>query len=50
MTCHSPPNDDPLRYIGREVKNAVLAVPVGFNARQINATKQVMTRPITPRL
>jgi molecular chaperone DnaK (HSP70) len=27
------------KYIGREVENAVLAVPVGFNAMQINATK-----------
>lgn len=27
------------KYIGRTVENAVLAVPVGFNARQINATK-----------
>ena len=27
------------KYIGRPVENAVLAVPVGFNARQINATK-----------
>lgn len=27
------------RYIGRTVDMAVLAVPVGFNARQINATK-----------
>lgn len=27
-------------YVGREVQNAVLAVPVGFNARQINATRE----------
>ena len=27
-------------YVGRTVANAVLAVPVGFNAKQINATKQ----------
>ena len=27
-------------YVGRTVENAVLAVPVGFNARQINATKE----------
>ena len=30
-------------YIGRTVENAVLAVPVGFNAKQINATKQAAT-------
>lgn len=30
-------------YIGRSVQNAVLAVPVGFNARQINATKEAAT-------
>lgn len=27
------------KYVGREVENAVLAVPVGFNGAQINATK-----------
>ncbi len=27
-------------YAGREVRNTVLAVPVGFNALQINATRQ----------
>ena len=31
------------KYIGRNVQNAVLAVPVGFNARQINATKEAAT-------
>ena len=31
------------KYIGRTVDNAVLAVPVGFNARQINATKEAAT-------
>ena len=30
-------------YIGRTVENAVLAVPVGFNAKQINATKEAAT-------
>lgn len=28
------------KYIGREVENVVLAVPVGFSASQINATKE----------
>lgn len=28
------------RYVGREVENVVLAVPVGFSALQINATKE----------
>jgi len=27
-------------YVGRTIENVVLAVPVGFNAKQINATKQ----------